>query len=158
MTAWDPWRDLFVVPSQLTPVWHRGRLADRTPARSLALDIRQTDTEFILEASLPGFTPEDIEVVAEAGTLTIQGELRTEADADVRYLHRERRRQSFFRQVALPQEIKEDEITATFVNGELTVRVPRAEAPAKTRIKVEVGSTAPNLEPAAAVEAEASAS
>ena len=82
--------------------------------------------------------------------LTIRGERKVEAQPEGCYLRRERRQLSFCRQFALPQEVRDRELTASFVNGVLSVPVPRVEASVATRIKVEVGSTAPAPEVAPA--------
>ncbi|MGC1184842.1 MAG: Hsp20/alpha crystallin family protein [Candidatus Dormiibacterota bacterium] len=154
MTRWDPWRELFVVPLEMTQFFNPGLAftgaREQAPTTYLPLDVRQTDSEFVLEASVPGFAAEDIEVVAEKGTLTIRGERKSDEELAGRYLRRERRQSSFVRQLTLPAEVRESEITARFVNGVLTVRVPRVEAPAPTRIKVEAGAEAPALETTAA--------
>lgn len=146
MTRWDPWRDLFVVPREMTQFLSGVAAKDAAPTTYLPLDVRQTDTEFVLEASVPGFKPEDIEVVAEQGTLTIRGERKVEEQVEGRYLRRERRQFSFVRQLSLPTDVRDSEISASFVNGVLTIRLPRVEAPAPTRIKVEVGASAPAIE------------
>ena len=158
MTRWDPWRDLLVVPREMTQFFNTGLAStsarEQVPTAYLPLDIRQTESAFVLEASVPGFQAEDLEVVVEKGTLTIRGERKTEEEVDGRYLRRERRQSSLVRQLTLPAEVREGEITASFVNGVLTVRVPRFEAPAPTRIKIEAGADAPVLDaPAASVTA-----
>jgi len=155
MTRWDPWRDLFVVPRALTQYLTDGASGGESrvagPAVYLPLDIRQTKTEYVLEASVPGFRPEEIEVVGNQGTLTIRGERKVEAEPEGRYLRRERRQLSFFRQISLPAEVRESEITARFENGILSVHLPRLEAPLPTRIRIDVGSAnpAPDAAPAA---------
>ena len=75
----------------------------------LPLDIRQTEGEFVLEASVPGFTPEEVEVTWDDGILTIRGEKKTETEHEGRYVRRERRQQSFWRQLTLPHEVKDDQ-------------------------------------------------
>ncbi|MGH7643416.1 MAG: Hsp20/alpha crystallin family protein [Candidatus Dormibacteria bacterium] len=124
---------------------------DHAPAVHLPVDIRQTDTEYILEASVPGFTPEGIEVVSENGVLTIRGRRKVGGEPEVRYLRQERRQFSFFRQVLLPQEVREAEIRAHFVDGVLSVRIPRVETAAPRRVKIEVGSPPAALETAASL-------
>jgi len=154
MTDWDPWRDRFTWPREMTH-WVN-EVSTGTGARGIApavflpLVIRQTETALALEASIPGFSPEEIEVVSEHGVLTIRGERKVEAQPEGCYLRRERRQLSFCRQFALPQEVRDRELTASFVNGVLSVPVPRVEASVATRIKVEVGSTAPAPEVAPA--------
>ncbi|HUY08053.1 MAG TPA: Hsp20/alpha crystallin family protein [Candidatus Dormibacteraeota bacterium] len=145
MTRWDPWRDLFVVPREINQFLSDGASGEPThdtaPAVYLPLDIRQTDKEFILEASVPGFGPEEIEVVSDQGTLTICGKRTVDNHGEGRYLRRERRQLPFFRQISLPVDVRESEIRANYENGVLRVRIPREEAPAPTRIKIELASS-----------------
>ena len=145
MTGWEAWRELLFASPEITPYrsdgWNTTELRGTAPAVYLPLDVRQTEKEFVLEASVPGFNPEEIEVVSDQGTLTIRGERKVEALPEGRYLRRERRQLSFFRQLKLPTEVRAGEISARFVNGVLTIRIPRVEAPAPTRVKIEVDST-----------------
>lgn len=89
-------------------------------------------------------------MVSDRGSLATGGEHQVEPQLEGRYLRRERRRLPFFRQIAPPAETRESEIGATFVNGILSVRIPRVEAPAPTRITIAVGSAAPALDQAPA--------
>jgi HSP20 family protein len=50
----------------------RPRHGDRPAALGLPLDITNTDA-LVVEASLPGIRPEDVEITVEDGTLTIRG-------------------------------------------------------------------------------------
>ena len=60
--------------------------------RTLPVDIRQSDAAYIVEASVPGFNPGDVEVTFEDGVLTIAGRRDTsETTKDATYLRRERR-------------------------------------------------------------------
>jgi HSP20 family protein len=105
----------------------------------LPIDIRQTDSEYIIEASVPGFPPEDVEVTFEDGVLTIRGtrqEEKEDKDKKGRYVRRERRIASVFRQVGLPAEVRADEISAGFDNGVLRITVPRAQKAQPKRIQV----------------------
>ncbi|NNM97572.1 MAG: Hsp20/alpha crystallin family protein [Candidatus Dormibacteraeota bacterium] len=160
MARWDPWSDLFNMQNEMnrwvseafgsgpyltttTPVGSRN-LAAAAQTVYLPLDIKQTDKEFVIEASVPGFTPEEVEVTADQGVLTIRGERKLESDSDVKstYLRRERAVYSFVRQLTLPVDVKESEISAGFLNGVLTLHLPRVEAPAPRRIAVTAGPAA----------------
>lgn len=95
---------------------------------SLALDARVTADELLVQASLPGVRPEDVEITIENGTLTITGESRGESmDEANQYLLQEIRRGSFVRSVTLPNGLEADKARVTFENGILTLRIPRAE-------------------------------
>ncbi|MGA7086830.1 MAG: Hsp20/alpha crystallin family protein [Candidatus Dormiibacterota bacterium] len=155
MTRWDQWSDMFNLEGELSrfvnesygigPAVAYGRGA--LPAH-LPVDIRQTEGEFVLEASVPGFTPDQVEVTWDEGILTIRGEKKTESEYEGRYLRRERRQQSFWRQLTLPHEVKYDQISAVFADGVLTIRIPRVAALAPKRIPVGISTSKPVLEAA----------
>ncbi len=156
MARWDPWSDLFTLQNELarwvndtyngTPLLTAGGARGGTavvPTTYLPLDIRQTDREFVIEASIPGFSSEEVEITADQGVLTLRGERKVdETQAEGTYLRRERARYSFVRQMTLPSDVKEEEIRATFQNGVLTVHLPRVEAPAPRRIPVGIEAEA----------------
>jgi HSP20 family protein len=160
MARWDPWSDLFNLQNEMsrwvneafgsgqmvTPVGVGTRsLTTTAPTAYLPLDIRQKDNEFVIEASVPGFKPEEVEITADQGVLTIRGERKVEhsEENEGTYLRRERANYSVIRQLTLPNDVKEDEIRATFTNGVLTVTIPREAAPAPRRIPVSSGEAAP---------------
>ena len=114
---------------------------------SLALDAKVTADELLVQASLPGVKPEDVEITIENGTLTISGESRSESkDESNQYLLQEIRRGSFVRSVTLPNGLEADKAAATFENGILTLRIPRAEQvkPRTIRITPTSDGTASN--------------
>jgi HSP20 family protein len=103
----------------------------------LPLDVTATADEIRVEASLPGVKPEDVEITVESGTLTISGqsgEERREESGD--YLLQEIRRGSFSRSVALPTGLEPDKATATFENGILILRIPKAEQVKPRQIRI----------------------
>ncbi len=90
------------------------------------LDMVETETEVKVSAELPGLDENDVEVSLSQGLLMISGEKREEREEKgENYYHTERSYGSFRRSVALPCEIKEDEVEATFKNGVLTVTLPK---------------------------------
>src|SRR5205807_2260139 len=95
----------------------------------------------VSEASVPGFTPEQVEVTFEDGTLTIKGQRSSESEEKKgEYVRRERRHASVYRRVGLPAEVRADEISASFDNGVLRITVPRAQKAQPKRIPVTAGS------------------
>jgi HSP20 family protein len=107
------------------------------PVQALPLDIRQTQDAFYIEASVPGFRPEDVEITVGENVLMIRG-IRPPADETVRgsYVQRERQLSSVHRHVYLPVRVRAEEITASFDKGILTILGPReqkAEAQAHSR-------------------------
>jgi HSP20 family protein len=102
-----------------------------------AIDVHQTADEIIVSASLPGLKAEDVDITITGQTLSIRGEFKAdekvERDA---YLYRERRYGTFHRQVELPVRVQGDAATATFEDGILTLKVPKAEEVKPRQIKV----------------------
>lgn len=81
------------------------------------LDLTEHDGEFVLSADLPGFETEEITLTFEEGLLTITAE----HDEDGETVSRSRR---VFERVSIPKAVDEDDISATYRNGVLTVRMP----------------------------------
>ena len=103
-----------------------------------AVDIKETESDIRVELELPGLKPEDVEITAENGVLTIRGEKRSERkeDEQSRYHVVERTYGAFMRTFQLPQGIDEDQINAEFENGILALRVPKAALPQPKRIQI----------------------
>ena len=105
-----------------------------------ALDITTTPEALVVKASLPGWKPEDVEITLTGSTLVISGELKEEArHEEESWILNEIRRASFSRTLELPEGILGDRTTATFENGILTLRIPKAEEIKPKQIKIEVG-------------------
>ena len=103
----------------------------------LPLDVTTTHDELIVEASLPGIKPEDVEITVENGTLTITGKTADERRAEEgSYLVQEIRRGSFSRSVTLPNGLEPDKASATFEHGILTLRIPKAEQVKPRQIRI----------------------
>ena len=146
LVRWNPWSDLFTLRSQVDDLFQSltpttgGETFDRGFTR-LPVDIRQTESEFVIEASVPGFKPDEVEVTFDDGDLTIKGARSTEDETrDGDWIRRERRATSVFRRVALPDEVRADEISAIFDNGVLRIAVPRAQRAQPKRIPVTSGN------------------
>jgi HSP20 family protein len=119
------------------------RLFDDTFARNLgsftpAADIKENDNEIRLDLELPGIGPEDVEITAENGVLTVRGEKREERKEgdDNRYQVVERVYGTFLRTFQLPQGVDEDQIKAEFNNGVLSLHIPKAALPQPKRIEI----------------------
>jgi HSP20 family protein len=110
--------------------------ADRSLGQ-MPLDVRTDADALTVEASLPGIRPEDVEITIEGGTVTLSTTSQEERTEDERsYLIREIRRGAVTRTIALPEGLEADKARATFENGVLTLRIPRAEQVKPRRIKI----------------------
>ena len=103
----------------------------------LPLDVTTTKDALVVEAALPGVRPDDVEITVENGTLSITGQTaqeRTEEGAS--HLVREIRRGHFSRSVTLPNGLEPDKAEATFENGVLRLRIPKAEQVKPRQIRI----------------------
>jgi HSP20 family protein len=113
-----------------------------------AVDIRETKTAFVLEAELPGYSEEDIQVHVDGGTLTIESKQDASNTRDVSekkgaaekeekvFIIRERRRSSFTRSFKLPENADPDTISADFKNGILNLEIKKRTESQKRMIPI----------------------
>lgn len=104
---------------------------------SFPLDVTNGPDSLVIEASLPGFEPDDVEVTVENGTLSIRAESRSErADGEGERLMQEIRRGTVSRTIGLPTGIEPDKAVATFELGVLKLQIPKAEAVKPRQIRI----------------------
>src|SRR6185369_2071551 len=103
-----------------------------------AVDVQEEKDRFVVKADLPGVKPEDIEVTAEKGILTLRGERKSDKkEAAEGYERLERVSGSFTRRFALPENVQADAIKARFTHGVLEVSIPKQPEVAAKRVTVE---------------------
>jgi len=101
--------------------------ANSTPA----VDVRETEDTYNLEADLPGLEKKDIEIKVEDDILHISAkaevEEKTEAENNVKYLLNERKGRQFHRTFRLPKDADRTKIAASFDKGVLSLEIQKAE-------------------------------
>jgi HSP20 family protein len=104
-----------------------------------AVDVLESKDSYLIRAELPGMKREDIKVEVKDGTLVLSGERKSEKPADgVEYRHVERVTAKFWRSFSLPETVKQDGIEATYKDGILEMRVPKAEEAKPRQIEISV--------------------
>lgn len=102
-----------------------------------AVDIKETEKEFIIHADIPGVDSDDIDVHMEDGMLTIKGERESETKEEREgYKRIERQRGSFYRRFSLPDTANADKISAKSKNGVLEITIPKQEKAQARKIEV----------------------
>ena len=103
------------------------------------VDVKETDDSFTLTADIPGLTKKEVTVNVADGIVSISGErkLEDEKESD-NYHYRERRYGSFSRTFNLPETVNEEDISASFKNGTLSIELPKQELvlPKEREIKI----------------------
>ena len=126
----DPWRDLFDLQSFFDRGW------PSWPSRSSwpAINVAEDEKNYMIEVAAPGFNKEDFKVNIEDDILTISAEVKREMEEtgqNRQYNRREYSYSSFTRSFSLPEDVKEDSITANYVNGILTLTMPKTKPQTK---------------------------
>ena len=102
-----------------------------------AVDIREEDTRYLINADVPGINSKDIEITLEDGVLSIKGERSTETGvSEEGYRRRERTRGTFMRQFTLPDTVDANSISASAKDGVLEVTIPKQDKPVPKKITV----------------------
>ena len=92
-----------------------------------------------MRASLPGVSPDNIQVSIEDNVLTIRGETASHFEnTEGNYLMRERRSGSFHRSLRLPDTVDQDRAEPRYEHGVLTINLPKAEAKKAKQFDVKV--------------------
>lgn len=137
---WDPFKELEGIQARLNrmfgehPMEGDGGFAEWAPA----VDVQETDGEYLVKADLPEVKKEDIRVEFDKGVLAIEGERKMEKEEKGKKFHKiERGYGKFVRRFALPTEIDSGKVTAEFKDGVLNVHLPKS-AEAKKAIAVKV--------------------
>ncbi|MGO8694954.1 MAG: Hsp20/alpha crystallin family protein [Rectinemataceae bacterium] len=109
--------------------------------RRPAVDVREEDQRYVIEAELPGLSEKDIKLEIKGGILnlsTSSREEKSEEDKSKKWLRRERREFSFARSFELPEDIDGDKIDARFKDGLLVVELPKKPETAPRVVPVKV--------------------
>lgn len=104
------------------------------------LNLWANDEQLIVEAELPGFELEDLEITVTGGNrLRIAGERRPPEHQEGQWLQRERGFGKFQRSVDLPAYVDSNNVSAHLQHGVLTLTMPKREEARPRRIEVKVG-------------------
>ncbi len=106
------------------------------------VDIRETEDkqQYVLEASLPGVKPEDIQVTAEGDTITIRATSKMEKEKKGKgtYVRREHYEGEVSRTITLPTLIDASKVQASYEQGVLMLQVPKSEGTKPKQIPIKV--------------------
>jgi len=103
----------------------------------LTIDVYQTADNIVVESTIAGVKPEDIDIDISSESVTIRGKREKEERVEEGdYIYQECYWGRFARSIILPQEIDSDNSTAAFKNGILTIKLPKVSKDKKKRLKV----------------------
>ncbi len=99
------------------------------------VDIREDDKHIYVEAELPGFNKDEIEITLEQGVLSIRAQRKTEEKKGEQHLA-ERHFRRVARSFTLPAGVDEKQVQAELREGVLTLTLAKHEAAQPRRIEV----------------------
>lgn len=134
MATNDPFRDLDRVASALFDSARRG-------PRRMPMDLYRDGDHYVLTADLPGIDPGSVDIDVDGQLLTIRAERTLAAGEGVKWITREREAASFLRQLSLGQGVDTERISASYVNGVLSVTIPVSEKAKPRKIAVETADS-----------------
>ena len=115
---WNPFREF--------ENWERNMFHDM-PMAEFKTDVKDEGDHYLLEAELPGFQKEDIDLDVKDGVLTISAKHQeSSSQNNGNYVCKERRYGSFARSFNL-EGIQEENITASYNNGVLELNLPKKQ-------------------------------
>lgn len=102
-----------------------------------ALDLTETEKEFVVRAEVPGVPRENLDVHLEGDILTLTGHReKTVREANENVLWEEREAGQFIRNIRLPKAVEPPKVEANYNEGVLTIRLPKVETQVKNKIVI----------------------
>ena len=138
LQRWDPFRELRRVDDLFARQFRDSRYGSgQAGAWPVPLDVTHEDDSVVVEASIPGVKPDEVEVTIEDGRMIIEGKTAVESD-ETRggYVVRERRTGRFYRAIRLPDTVDADGAESRYENGVLTVTLPKQVSRKARKIEV----------------------
>ena len=147
IARWEPFRGVTTLQDQFNrlfnDVFERKGEESSLSAWAPAVDIYETEHELVVKADLPDVDTKDLDIRVENNILTIRGERKFEKKVNNdNYLRVERAYGSFARSFTLANTVNPDAIKADYLNGLLTLSVPKREEAKPKQIKVSVHAPA----------------
>jgi HSP20 family protein len=152
IVRWEPFRELSSLQSEMNRLFNaafgdmpNGGTTGAVPRRWMpAMDLLETDEDFVLRADLPGMSESDVNIELEDNVLTLSGERKAEHEEKREGFYRvERASGSFSRSLTLPKGVDPEGVHASFDRGVLEVRIPKPEQRKPRKISITAGEGEP---------------
>ena len=144
LVRWTPNGDWMGVHDEVNRLFDSlvGGAPSSTTLWQPAVDVRETGEEFFVRMDLPGLEPKDVKVSVFEDTLTVSGERKESTESkDEKWHHVERYHGAFERRFQLGKAVQGDKVSASYKNGVLEIRVPKAEQAKPREIQVQVSGS-----------------
>ena len=144
LVRWNPARDMMAMRNEINRLASEffrgsngGRGGRRLGSRRPVVDMYESDQALTLKVELPGFSKDDVQVEIKDNVLTLKGERKRETDVKDEQYHRvERAYGTFQRSFMLPALVDAEKAAASFKDGVLELKLPKAEEAKPKPIKI----------------------
>jgi HSP20 family protein len=140
----DPFRSLGDIQSEVNRLFDTfvGRPTSMAVGERMwlpAVDVFETKDDIVLSFDVPGVAEKDVHLSITGDLLTVKGERRFDREASSDSYHRvERVYGKFERSVQLPMAVQTDKVKASYRDGVLEVKLPKAEEVKPREIKIDL--------------------
>ena len=142
LVTYDPFRELRSLQQDVNRLFSSS--FDRSEGSGItsgawnpSVDIFENKDSIVLEAELPGMTPDDVNISIENNVLTLHGERKFEKKSEGDNFHRvERSYGAFTRSFTLPPTVSSENVEAAFENGMLRLTLAKREEAKPRRIEI----------------------
>ena len=124
----DPFRELDRLTQQV--------LGTAARPAAMPMDAWQENGEFVVAFDLPGVNVDSVDLDIERNVLTVRAERRDPTQPNVELVASERPRGVFSRQLLLGDTLDTEKVTANYVDGVLTLRIPVLERAKPRKIEI----------------------
>src|SRR5579859_110701 len=153
LIRWEPVRELNTIQNEMNRLFNTffdtpAPAGGTTLRRWIpAMDLLETEDDFVLRADLPGLSEGDVNIELEDNVLTISGQRKAEHEENKEGYYRvERSWGSFSRSLTLPEGVNAEAVKAAFDRGVLEVRIPKPEQRKPRKVAISVGGETKTIE------------
>src|SRR5579872_4185999 len=149
LIRWEPVRELNTIQNEMNRLFNTffeapgGQATGPATARRWipAMDLVETEDDFVLRADLPGVNEDDVNIELEDNVLTISGQRKAEHEERKEGYYRvERASGTFSRSLTLPEGVDPEKVSAKFDRGVLEVRIPKPEQRKPRKVTISAGT------------------
>ncbi len=146
LIRWQPMHELDVLRRQMDQLFE-GLTAHDFPLLSIngetkwmpAIELKETDTEVILKAQIPGIDAKDLDVQVTPDTVMLKGEHQEESKTEEKgFCRSEFHYGQFARTVSLPTAVQHEQVKSSFKDGVLTLTLPKVAEAQRKVVKVDL--------------------
>ena len=145
IVKWDPWATLPILQSRINRIFE-----EAFPAHASAMegevslcdwqptvDTYEEDDIIVINAELPGVNKDDVSIDIKDNVLSIKGVRNFEQKVkEENYYRRERCYGKFHRAFTLPDAVDPNKIEASYKDGVLKIKIPKAEESSSKKIEI----------------------